>query len=161
MELSELRDRLADYLKGHGLNAMPSYGEQRRLRGGGAVAVSLRRLEDGEAGFWNYLGERFDEADGQWEELYGKRAALTMGLELHAPTMAELHRCLEKLLGALQQGSPDGFGTAELTVEEPFYSGEQREYLCAVQARYTVWFKAVQREEDSFLNFEVRGEHTI
>lgn len=161
MELSELRDSLADYLRQKGLNAVAAWGEQRRVRNGAAVAVSLRRLEGGDAGFQNYLGERFDEASGQWEELYGRRAELTMGLELHAPTMAELHRCLERLAEALRQGSPDGFGEAELTVEEPAYSAEQREYLCAVEARYTVWLEEVHREEEAFLNFEVRGEQEL
>lgn len=161
MELSELRERLAEYLRQNGVEAVADYGTQKRRRGGTAVAVSLRGLESGAVGFRNYLGERFDEVSGQWEERYGRQAALTMGLALYAPTMAELHRGLERLTCALERGSPEGFGEAELTVGEPTYRTEEREYRCDLRARYSFWLETVHREEDTFLNFEVRGEQGV
>ena len=83
--LQELRGALAGFLREHGLEAVTAWGPERRPRAGGPVAaVSLRGFESGPPGFQDYLGERYDEAKGGWEELYGKRVELTFGLDVYA-----------------------------------------------------------------------------
>ena len=69
--LQELRGALAGFLREHGLEAVTAWGPERRPRAGGPVAaVSLRGFESGPPGFQDYLGERYDEAKGGWEELW-------------------------------------------------------------------------------------------
>ena len=89
--LQELRTALARYLKEQGMEAAAAWGEERRLRAGKAVAVvSLRGFESGTPGFQNYLGERYNTAEGRWEELYGKRVELTFGLDVYAASAEEV-----------------------------------------------------------------------
>ena len=58
--------------------------ERERLTRPTAV-VSVRKCQVGPAGFQDYLGEQFDKDSGQWRELYGRKAELTLGLDLYAP----------------------------------------------------------------------------
>ena len=76
-----IRQAMADYLNGKGVRAITAWPDAPRAEGEEpVVVVSLRGCRAGPAGFQNYLGERFDEASGRWEERYGKRAELTFGL---------------------------------------------------------------------------------
>ena len=59
MDFGEIRERMADYLQGQGIDAQCAYPELERVRRGGAVAaVSLRACQGGPGGFQDYLGER-------------------------------------------------------------------------------------------------------
>lgn len=157
--VQELRQELAKYLTGQGLEAVPAWGEEKRQRLGTAVAaVSLRGMECKGSGLQDYLGERFDRERGQWEELYGKTVELTFGLDVYAATAEEVHRGLELLTAALDRDGPAGMKMVELTTGEPTYKQESKGYVCPVQGRFQVWAVAVDREDGSFLDFEVRGE---
>lgn len=158
--VQELRQALARYLTEKGLEAVTAWGEQRRCRPGRAVAaVSLRGMECKGSGLQDYLGERFDGDRGQWEELYGKTVELTFGLDVYAATAEAVHSGLEVLTAALDREGPAGMRVVELTVGEPCYRQESKGYLCPVQGRFRVWAVARSREDGSFLDFEVRGEH--
>ncbi len=157
---SELRQALVQWLKGNGLNALTAWGEDKRLRPGGAVAaVSLRALESGSAGYQDYLGERFDEERGTWEELYGKKWELTFGLDLYAATAQEVLDALEKLGALLSEGGPAGMAPLGFTAGETAYQAESRRYFCPVQAKFQVWAAATAREDAPFLDFEIKGEN--
>ena len=79
--LDEIREKMAEHLRAHGLDAATAYpAAVRKRREGAAAAVSLRGYEGGPAGFQDYLGERYNETTGKWEELYGKKLKLTSGL---------------------------------------------------------------------------------
>ena len=160
--VQELRQELAGYLTQHGLEAMPAWGEEKRQRLGKAVAaVSLRGMECKGSGLQDYLGERFDRESGQWEELYGKTVELTFGLDVYAATAEEVHSGLELLIAALDRDGPAGMKVVELSLGEPVYKQESKGYVCPVQGRFQVWAVAVDREDGSFLDFEVRGENKV
>ena len=74
LDFGEIRERMAEYLISQGIDAVCAYPEEKRLRRTGAVAaVSLRACQGGPGGFQDYLGERWDEESGQWQELYGTK----------------------------------------------------------------------------------------
>ena len=79
----------------------------------------------GPAGFQDYLGERYDPEAGRWEELYGRRAKLTFGLDLYAPERAQgdqaLQTAFDALAGALHREGPPGMRLLELSCGETEY----------------------------------------
>ncbi len=157
--LQELRGALAGFLREHGLEAVTAWGPERRPRAGGPVAaVSLRGFESGPPGFQDYLGERYDEAKGGWEELYGKRVELTFGLDVYAASAQGVQAGLDILQEALGEKGPAGLYPVGLTVGETAFQSGSGRYCCPVQARFWVWAVAVSREDGAFLDFEVRGE---
>lgn len=84
--------------------------ERERLTRPTAV-VSVRKCQVGPAGFQDYLGERFDRDSGQWTELYGRKAELTLGLDLYAPEETEgaaMEAALFRLARALVRGRAGG-----------------------------------------------------
>lgn len=160
--LEELRQGLADFLEKKGVEAVTAWGPERRLRAGGAVAaVSLRGMESGPPGFQDYLGERYNEKEGCWEELYGKRVELTFGLDLYAAAAEEAQKGLDALQLALGEKGPAGLCPVGLTVGETTYQAGSGRYVCPVEARFSAWATAVSREDGAFLDFEVRGDSGV
>ena len=84
MDFQAVREQMAAFLRQQGVDAVCAYPEERRRqRSGPVAAVSLRACQGGPGGFRDYLGERYDESNGRWQELYGRRATLTFGLDLY------------------------------------------------------------------------------
>lgn len=156
----KLRQALADYLSENGLPAVMAWGEEKRTRPGKVMAaVSLRGLESGVPGFQDYLGERYDEATGQWVEFFGKKAELTFGLDLYGAAAEEVQGAVDALSLALGQGGPEGMRTVEWSAGEIVYQESARRYMCPVRAKFAVWMTAVAKEDGEFLDFEVKGEN--
>ena len=154
--LQELRTALARYLKEQGMEAAAAWGEERRLRAGKAVAVvSLRGFESGTPGFQNYLGERYNTAEGRWEELYGKRVELTFGLDVYAASAEEVQAGLDRLNAALGEKGPAGLCPVSLSAGETAYQSGAGRYFCPVEAKFSAWATAAKGEDESFLDFEV------
>lgn len=159
--LQELRDALAAFLRERGLEAVTAWGPEGRLRAGEPVAaVSLRGFESGPPGFQDYLGERYNEDSGCWEELYGKRVELTFGLDVYAASAEGVQAGLDVLHAALGERGPAGLRPVGVSVGETVYQSGSGRYFCPVQARFSAWAAAVSREDGSFLDFEVRGERS-
>lgn len=157
--LQELRDALAGFLNGRGLEAVTAWGTGRRLRAGEPVAaVSLRGFESGAPGFQDYLGERYNAEAGCWEELYGKKVELTFGLDLYAATAEGVQAGLDRLHEALGEKGPAGLCPVGLFAGETVFQSGSGRYFCPVQAKFSAWAVAVSREDGSFLDFEVKGE---
>ena len=84
--MEQIRAQMAEHLNSHGVVAVTAWPDSGRTEEGRVVAVvSLRGCQVGPAGFQNYLGERYDQETGLWQERYGRRARLTFGLDLYAP----------------------------------------------------------------------------
>jgi len=67
--LEKIRQAMADYLNSHGVEALTAWPmEPRRERDVPVVVVSLRGCKAGPSGFQDYLGERYNEDTGQWED---------------------------------------------------------------------------------------------
>lgn len=158
--IEEVRQAVAGYLREQGLDAVTAWsGEGRRPPGKAVSVVSLRALESVGSGMQNYLGERYDPATGRWEERYGKQVRLTLGLDVYAASAEEVQTGVARLRDILDGGGPDGLVTLEFSAGETVYDAAARRYQCPAQARFEVWAVAVAREDETFLDFEVKGEN--
>lgn len=161
--LDQVREILAEYLSGQGVNAVTAWSEQPRSEADGAVcAVSLRKGQAVGVGFCDYLGERYDTERGRGVELYGKRVRLTFGLDLYAPAGAEageraIRAAFDTLAGALRGGGPSGLKLEEFSCGETEFLETEGSYRCPVEAAYQAFLYAVADEGGSFLDFEVKG----
>ena len=152
---------VADFLTGRGIPARTGWsGEERLPVGAPLVLVTLRGYETGHGGFAHYLGERYNEDTAAWEECYGRRAEVELGLDLVAPekcSQEELGRLMEQLAGTLAVEAPEGLQVKGLTCSSPEWDGKQRCLRQQVSAVCTAWLLALSREEGEFLDFELRG----
>ena len=161
--LDEIRSRMAEFLTEQGLEAVTAWPEARRTRrNGAAAAVSLRSCESGPAGFQDYLGERYNQDTGRWEELYGRRVKITFGLDLYAAQSsggaAAIDKALDTLSAALNGPGPDGLNILEFSIGETRFREDSELYHCPVEAVCQARLYAVADEGGTFLDFEIRGE---
>ena len=146
MDFQAVREQMAAFLRQQGVDAVCAYPEERRRqRSGPVAAVSLRACQGGPGGFRDYLGERYDESTGQWQELYGRRVTLTFGLDLYGESAGELQTAYDRMAEAFQWEGPAGLALRELS----------RRAVTAVCQGYLY---AVADEGGTFLDFVVRGE---
>ena len=162
MTLDVIRERMAEFLQQAGLDAVCAWPEAARVRRNAAVAaVSLRDFQGGPGGFQDYLGERYNQESGNWEELYGKKARIVFGLDLYAPTAAAVQEAVDTLSDALHEGAPDGLRVMELSCGETKYDQEAELYRCTAETVCEAYLYAVASEGGFFLDFEIRGSRTI
>ena len=152
---------MADYLNGKGVRAITAWPDAPRAEGEEpVVVVSLRGCRVGPAGFQNYLGERFDEASGRWEERYGKRAELTFGLDIYAPEQGGgegVQKAFDALAGALLLGGPDGMDLREFSCGATVWDAQRRRLRRPVEAVCAAWLCAAADAGGGFVDFELRG----
>lgn len=159
--LDVLREDVAEFLRGQGVDAVTAWGgEDRVRRKGPVVAVSLRGVQGGPAGWMDYLGERLDPGTGRWEELYGKRARITLGLDIYAPESAGEAECaaaFAKLSEALVGEKPAGLNLEELSCGETAFDRAAGLFRCPAQMTCRVFLYAKRTGDGVFTDFEVRG----
>lgn len=162
--LEELREAAAEYLRGRGVDAVTAWRPEVRTRLDTAVAVvSLRACAGGPAGFRDYLGERYDPERGVWAELYGRRADVTLGLDLYAPGKQGEAGCaalFAQISAALADGGPEGLRVQELHCGETEYDSQMGLFRCRAQASCGVYLYAAAAEGESFTEFRVKGTRT-
>ena len=159
--LERVREEMVEFLQKRGVDARPAWpGERRRELEGPEVVVSLRGCRMEAAGFQNYLGEGFDPGSGRWVEHYGRRAELTLGLDLYAPVKTGgegVQAAFDTLAGAVLEGGPEGFDIRELSCGETEYDENGRLLRRKVQAVCGCLVLARGEENGVFLDFELRG----
>ena len=159
--LEAIRERMAEYLKGQGVAAVPAWpGAARERQDGPVTAVSLRRCQTGPAGFQDYLGERYNESTGLWEEWYGRQATLTFGLDLYAPARGDgeaLQAAFDALAAALLAGGPPELPVQEFSCGETVYDREARLLKRPAEAVCQAYLGAAERPGGIFTDFELRG----
>lgn len=159
--LDSIRERMADYLNAQGVNALAAWpAEDRQERETPVAVVSLRGCQAGPGGFQDYLGERYNESTGLWEELYGRRAELTFGLDLYAAPDrdgADLQAAFDKLAAALTRGVPEGLVLQSFSCGQTEYDNQARLLKRQVEAVCTAHLCAVAQAGGEFLDFELRG----
>ena len=167
MTLDEIRERMAEFLKQAGLDAVSAWPEAARTRRSAPViAVSLRQFQGGPGGFQDYLGERYNQESGRWEELYGKKARITFGLDLYAPTgdaagAAGIQKAFDAMSQALHQNGPEGMRIVELSCAETKFDQESGLFRRSAEAVCEIYLYAIADEGGAFLDFEVRGNGKI
>ena len=159
--LESVRERMADYLNAHGVNAVTAWPESAAPLGREPVAVvSLRGCKAQSAGLLDYLGEQFNEENGLWEERYGKQVRLTLGLDLYAPAKgdgAALQRAFDELARALTLGGPEGLSVREFSCGETSYDSGTGMRKRPVQTVCDGFLWAAARPGGTFSDFELRG----
>lgn len=159
--LERIRQTMADHLKEQGIAAVTAWPmTARREQEEPVVAVSLRGCRAGPGGFQNYLGDRFDEETGRWEERYGQRAELTFGLDIYAPEKGDgeaVQRTFDALAGALLLGGPEGMDLKEFSCGQTVRDPESRRLKRPAEAVFTAWLCAVSGGLAGFTDFELRG----
>lgn len=162
--LDTIRERMAEFLRAGGMDAVTAWQETACKRLSGVVAaVSLRGCEGGPAGFQDYLGERYNEEAGRWEELFGKRVRLVLGLDLYAPRgvgEAGIRSAFDALAGRLRSEGPEGLRLVELSSGETEFDQALGLYHAAVETVCEAYLYAVADEGGAFLDFEIRGDRT-
>lgn len=159
--LEELRQWMAHWLNGQGIPAVPVWESGKRTKLSGAVAaVSIRSCTGGPAGFQDYLGQRYEEESGLWQELYGRRAEVTLGLDIRAPRgggEAACARLFSAMVQAFAAGGPEGIRLREISCGETVFDEEEGLFRCPVRAVGEVFLCAVTDESGSFTDFTVKG----
>ena len=160
--LDRVREALAEYLQDRGIHAVTAWSEEAKKRHGKpVVAVSLKESRGTGAGFQNYLGERYNEADGRWEELYGKKLELTFGLDLYGGTEQGAAGCqkeFDALADALASGGPEGLRLGALSCGETEFDRETGMFHCPAELEASAWMYAVAAGDGGvLLDFTVRG----
>lgn len=162
MMLDTAREQMAAFLRRQGIDAVCAWPETARTRREGAVAaVSLRSCEGGPGGFQDYLGERYNEEAGRWEELYGRKIKLTFGLDLYAPRgygAQALRRDFDRLAQALHREGPEGLRVRTLSCGEVEFEPGSGLFHCPAEALCEGYLYAVADEGGAFLDIIVRGE---
>ena len=157
--LENIREQMVDYLKEQGVQAFAAWpAGERPVQEGALVVVSLRGCQAGPAGFQHYLGERYDERTGLWQELYGRRVTLTFGLDLYGESAGELQTAYDRMAEAFQWEGPAGLALRELSCGETEFDRAAGLYRRAVTAVCQGYLYAVADEGGTFLDFVVRGE---
>lgn len=152
---------MADYLNSRGVPAVTAWPmEARRELKQTVAVVSLRGCRVEPSGLQNYLGDRYDREPGRWEERYGRKARITLGLDLYAPEKgdgAALQAAFDALAEALLLGEPEGLTVEEFSCGQTARDGESRRLKRPVEAVCTAWLSAVQHLDGGFTDFELRG----
>jgi len=159
--LEHIRQVMAGYLNDRGVPAVTAWPRtQRQAREEPVVVVSVRGCKAGPGSFQNYLGERFDEHSGRWEERYGKKAELTFGLDIYAPEQGDgeaLQTAFDALAGILILGGPEGLELQQFSCGQTVRDAESRRLKRPVEAVCTAWLCAVTDVGGAFIDFELRG----
>lgn len=160
-ELNAICRAVAGHLNARGIRAVTAWDDRARTdSGAGVVAVSVRRCTERGAGLWDYLGERYDETAQRWEELYGRRLELTLGLDLYARGEenggAACEAAFDKLVTALD-GAGGWLKRKELRRGETAYREEEDRFCCKAEADCLVFLTAAADESGVFRDFTVRG----
>lgn len=159
--LERIRQAMADYLNAQGVAAAAAWPMEPRVeQGQPVVVVSLRGCQAGPSGFQDYLGERYNQQTGLWEERYGRRAKLTFGLDIYAPESGDgqaVQETFDQLAGALILGGPEGMQLEEFSCGQTAYDQGLRRLKRPVEAVCGTYLCATAQPGGEFTDFELRG----
>ena len=159
--MKQLCSGVATWLTGRDIPARAGWsGGERERMSAPFVLVTLRRCDALSGGFQEYLGELYNEDIGAWEEFYGKKLELELGLDLCAPETAsedQIQPMTEKLVQLLTLEQPEGLRVGEITCGGIEWDKDQRCLRQEITAKCTAWLRAVCADSGEFLDFELRG----
>ena len=160
--LDKIRESMTEFLVTQGLTAITAWpAEEKKRWDEPVVAVSVRACDGGPGGFQDYLGERYDEASGSWQELYGRKVRVVFGLDVYAPGESGAGGCqaaFDHLAGALSGAGPDGLRVKEISRGEVRFDQALGLFVCPAEAVCEAYLYAMAEEGGAFLDFVVKGE---
>lgn len=162
MRLDELQEDLAGFFRQDGIQAMAAWPKERRTASHEPVMlVSLEELKCGPAGMQDYLGQQLDESTGQWKEFYGRKAQMTVALDILASPQVGAQACrevLQRTAQLLQNRRPAGLNIQELTGENIEFDEKESLLRLRCHLKCSGWLCTNGDEAGTFLDFTLRGD---
>ncbi len=164
MSLQTIETAVLSVLNRGGIRAVEAFpaGSMKRLTRP-VTAVALAAADAGEAAFCQYLGQRWNETEQVWEELYGKRVELTFALDIFSPRTEEhgaagCRAVFDDIAGQLLAAAPAGLRVNGFSCGPVSFDKDVEAFRCRAEARCTAYLCAVSSDEDGMLlDFELRG----
>lgn len=158
--LEKIREAVTTFLSERNINAMAAWPAATRERLTEPVAVvSVKQCRNENAGFRNYLGRRFNEESNGWEELYGRKLLLTLGIDIYTPAALGGGACqsmFATLTEAFQE-EPAGIKISGFSRGETAFQEGVGLFYCPTELECLAYLYVVADEEGEFLDFEVKG----
>jgi hypothetical protein len=165
MTLEQVQQGLIDYLVSQDIHAIPAWQKESRKAHRTAVAVvSLKSLELTSLGQQNYLGERVEEGGTLRIPIYGRKLALTFGLDLYAPKgeAEQCHALFAQLGQALCLSGPEGLTVEKLCCGEIRYDSEADCLTCSAELVTGAWcYLTTQEDGEEITEFIVKGDTSV
>lgn len=160
--LHELRRRLLAYLAQWEIEAADAWpaDARTRVRGRAVAIVSVQACRADGSGFCDYLGERLDEREGMWTEVYGWRAKVRFGLDLYAAADAgdaALQEAFDRIAHALSSGAPEGLYVEQLECGQTVYDEGARLLRRPAAVACRAFLAGTLSESGEFVDFEIKG----
>lgn len=145
-----------------GCAATERYSAERFKRRETAVcAVGAREVVIERAGVPEYLGRRVDEKTQEVREVFGRRAAMKLSLDVYGPRELLAEGCeaaAEQVEQAMLLALPEGLRLRSLRWEETSWDSESGCFRLAGSAGYEAYFLAETEEEQTvFTDFVLKG----
>ena len=160
--VKQVRGAVAERLLGAGVPAMVAYSEPwAKTLSVPTAVVGLRRAEIKNAGFLDYLGQRYDEALGTEVEVYGREIRMTLSLDIYSPKSLGVEGCeetAERVAEVLLSALPSGLRAEELVREEAVWDEKYGLFLLRGSFNCTAYFLAQADEDTTVLtDFILKG----
>ncbi len=145
----------------HAVGVFPAGGMTRITRP--VTAVALKTVDAGRAAFCQYLGQRWNETAGEWEELYGKQVKLVFTLDIFSPRLDEggAARCrtvFDEIAAVLLSAAPAGLRVNGFSCGATSFDKTMDAFRCRAEVPCTAYLCAASADEDAtLLDFELRG----
>ena len=157
-------ERMCRYLNQNGIRAFTAWPDSPRNDPAAPdLVVSLRACQVKPAGFQDYLGERFNASSGLWEDVFGRQAYITFGLDLfaHANDEPKIQHTFDALSRALAADGPPHLQVLEISCGETAFDPNHRLLKRPVQALCSTYLVRSVNPDGSFTDFELLGELSL
>lgn len=125
------------------------------------ITVGLKAGSAVTCGFAEYLGVRFDENQGTYNELYGKKIDISLSLSLWSPKSESYghETCLtlfSQVADALKS-LPEALKVKELACGETDYDVSAEMFRCDAELKISAFLTAESQDDSQFLDFKLKG----
>lgn len=125
------------------------------------VTVGLKTGTAVSCGFAEYLGMCYNAEKDTYNELYGKKMDISMGLSLWSPKTEEHghEKCLalfSQVVEALKT-LPSSLKVKELSCGETSFDTTAEMFRCDAELKLSAFFTAESTDDSQFLDFKLKG----
>ena len=160
--VGQVKRAVAAAIKAAGCAAIESYSEEQLKRYATAVAaVGTKETVIEESGAAQYLGEKVDEGTQEAREVYGRRMALKLSMDVFAPRALGADGCeeaAERVMQALMTALPEGLKLRELHLGQTEWDKVTGMFRLRASAAYEAYFLCEMAEDETvFTDFVLQG----
>lgn len=125
------------------------------------VTVGLKAGAAVSCGFAEYLGTRYDPNADKYNEIYGKKMDVSLGLSLWSPKTENFghEKCLilfSQVADALKC-LPASLKVKELSCSETHYDAITEMFCCEAELKLSAFLTAESTDDSQFLDFKLKG----